>query len=84
MFDRDIAHPSPPAQKHFGKRVVGAGSRNRTRDLLITNQLLYQLSYAGVAAHFLTNQKHVAGCWRRSPCAGTRERQFTGVRESCA
>ncbi len=24
----------------------GAGSRNRTRDLLITNQLLYQLSYA--------------------------------------
>ena len=26
----------------------GAGSRNRTRDLLITNQLLYQLSYAGV------------------------------------
>ena len=27
--------------------VTGAGSRNRTRDLLITNQLLYQLSYAG-------------------------------------
>ena len=26
----------------------GAGSRNRTRDLLITNQLLYQLSYAGI------------------------------------
>ena len=25
----------------------GAGNRNRTRDLLITNQLLYQLSYAG-------------------------------------
>jgi hypothetical protein len=24
-----------------------AGSRNRTDDLLITNQLLYQLSYAG-------------------------------------
>ena len=30
------------------RRGVGAGSRNRTRDLLITNQLLYQLSYAGV------------------------------------
>ena len=28
--------------------VICAGSRNRTRDLLITNQLLYQLSYAGV------------------------------------
>ena len=27
---------------------IGAGSRNRTRDLLITNQLLYQLSYAGM------------------------------------
>ena len=25
----------------------GAGSRIRTDDLLITNQLLYQLSYAG-------------------------------------
>src|SRR5882672_2998484 len=29
-------------------RINGAGSRNRTRDLLITNQLLYQLSYAGL------------------------------------
>ena len=27
---------------------AGAGSRIRTDDLLITNQLLYQLSYAGV------------------------------------
>ncbi len=26
---------------------TGADSRNRTHDLLITNQLLYQLSYAG-------------------------------------
>ena len=25
----------------------GAGDRNRTDDLLITNQLLYQLSYTG-------------------------------------
>ena len=31
---------------------IGAGSRIRTDDLLITNQLLYQLSYAGKnAAH---------------------------------
>ena len=26
----------------------GAGTRNRTRDLLITSQLLYQLSYASI------------------------------------
>ena len=30
-----------------GPRLIGAGTRNRTTDLLITNQLLYQLSYAG-------------------------------------
>ena len=28
-------------------KITGAGSRIRTDDLLITNQLLYQLSYAG-------------------------------------
>ncbi|MFM2318720.1 MAG: hypothetical protein RLZZ215_1341 [Pseudomonadota bacterium] len=27
---------------------IGAGTRNRTEDLLITSQLLYQLSYTGV------------------------------------
>ncbi len=30
-------------------RKIGAGDRTRTYDLLITNQLLYQLSYAGTA-----------------------------------
>ena len=30
-------------------RKFGAGGRTRTDDLLITNQLLYQLSYAGEA-----------------------------------
>lgn len=29
---------------HVGEQRNGAGYRNRTRDLLITNQLLYQLS----------------------------------------
>ena len=29
------------------RRRFGAGERTRTADLLITNQLLYQLSYAG-------------------------------------
>ena len=31
---------------HSGIRPHGAGNRTRTYDLLITNQLLYQLSYA--------------------------------------
>ena len=31
----------------FQSKFKGAGSRIRTDDLLITNQLLYQLSYAG-------------------------------------
>ena len=31
----------------------GAGNRSRTYDLRITNALLYQLSYTGVAAIFL-------------------------------
>ncbi len=31
----------------MGKHVIGAGTRSRTRDLLITSQLLYQLSYTG-------------------------------------
>jgi hypothetical protein len=29
--------------------LSGAGKRNRTSDLRITNALLYQLSYSGVA-----------------------------------
>jgi hypothetical protein len=32
--------------------VLGAGKRSRTPDLMITNQLLYQLSYAGVGANY--------------------------------
>ena len=32
-----------------GCEESGAGARTRTEDLLITNQLLYQLSYAGAA-----------------------------------
>ena len=30
-----------------GLVLYGAGTRSRTRDLLITSQLLYQLSYTG-------------------------------------
>ena len=32
------------------KRKLGAGRRTRTPDLLITNQLLYQLSYTSISA----------------------------------
>ena len=43
----------------------GAGDRNRTDDLLITNQLLYQLSYTGKGRQVyggerLGNNKRVA------------------------
>ncbi len=45
--------PKPQKQQkplHFCRGFVlyGAGTRSRTRDLLITSQLLYQLSYTGV------------------------------------
>ena len=35
------------ANQHF-HILDGAGTKNRTRDLLITSQLLYQLSYTGI------------------------------------
>ena len=43
----DANKKGPP----FGEPLslnLGAGTRSRTRDLLITSQLLYQLSYTGV------------------------------------
>ena len=38
----------PEILKAFSGTSNGAGTRSRTRDLLITSQLLYQLSYTGV------------------------------------
>jgi hypothetical protein len=35
-------------------RNYGAGERSRTLDLLITNELLYQLSYTGVSTTSLS------------------------------
>ena len=35
------------AFSHFATPPAGAGSRTWTRNLLITSQLLYQLSYSG-------------------------------------
>ena len=39
---------SPAIRLGFLLGVDGAGERNRTLDLLITSELLYQLSYTGV------------------------------------
>ena len=39
------------------RRISGAGCRNRTRDLLITNQLLYQLSYASLILLYIWSGK---------------------------
>ena len=36
------------AFNHFAISPYGAKNRNRTRNLLITSQLLYQLSYFGI------------------------------------
>jgi hypothetical protein len=36
--------------------IIGAGEKSRTPDLRITNALLYQLSYAGVAPGRLTGR----------------------------
>jgi hypothetical protein len=48
----DLLFQTPETTKpsHFceGFVLYGAGTRSRTRDLLITSQLLYQLSYTGV------------------------------------
>jgi hypothetical protein len=50
------AHTLPLAIKTKSQRSylalgAGAGSRIRTRDILITNQALYQLSYTGARSH---------------------------------
>ncbi len=44
---RAIPHEDDPA--------TGAGKRTRTPNMLITIQLLYQLSYAGMATHIITD-----------------------------
>ncbi len=41
---KELAPGEQPARAHAARLVGGADSRNRTADLLITNQLLYQLS----------------------------------------
>jgi hypothetical protein len=48
----DSAYYSPKKKAQIrcesGLFLIGAGEMNRTPDLLITNELLYRLSYTGV------------------------------------
>jgi hypothetical protein len=51
----------------------GADERSRTADLLITNQLLYQLSYIGVPDHSIDKAHfHKIGLTHRRELAHTR------------
>lgn len=43
------------------EKGLGAGNRVRTDDLLITNQLLYQLSYAGICPWEITFNVAIRG-----------------------
>ena len=47
MNDESPSALSVSLFQKIGLNVTRAGNRVRTDDLLITNQLLYQLSYAG-------------------------------------
>ena len=51
---------------------IGADTKSRTRDLLITNQLLYQLSYAGVGAIIKTE-------WLRSKPSSPAGQKFNAT-----
>jgi hypothetical protein len=51
---------SPLGQSARLTKKIGAGDGTRTRDLLITNQLLYQLSYAGRQQRILPRRGSVA------------------------
>ena len=42
-----IGIKNQPNLKNWADFIIGAGTKSRTRDLLITSQLLYQLSYTG-------------------------------------
>ena len=56
VFGRNATPVATPKENRLARSLYlivlyGAGTKSRTRDLLITNQLLYQLSYAGMVSH---------------------------------
>ena len=52
---RSIRWTKPSGRQ--GHKEDGAGTRSRTRDLLITSQLLYQLSYTGKGEAIIAMEK---------------------------
>ena len=46
-YKRTLGRPSWLKDGYTIGRINGAGNRNRTRDILITSEALYQLSYSG-------------------------------------
>ena len=52
-------------QQGTRQKEDGAGKRNRTSDLLITNQLLYRLSYSGVGRRILDSGRDIGN---QRPC----------------
>ena len=49
LQSRAFDHLATSTRDHSSWKKAGAGSRARTDDLLITNQLLYRLSYPGMS-----------------------------------
>ena len=71
------------------KNSDGARRRIRTIDLLITNQLLYQLSYAGFVRHATTRVAYFTSCEYRDAAMTATEvqpllGQITGVSSAMA
>ncbi len=66
VFDRNATPVATPKENGLARSpylivLYGAGTKSRTRDLLITNQLLYQLSYAGQIGSRATRGARIIG-----------------------
>ena len=54
----EVAQQKSPRLINAGfLNLNGAGNRNRTYDLIITNDALYQLSYSGIKSDILARKK---------------------------
>ena len=62
----DLQNKKPNHSVGLLLEADGAGERNRTLDLLITSELLYQLSYTGVACRGTRRDRIVIK--KRDPC----------------
>ncbi len=56
--------PKPDALPGCAMLRYGAGTRVRTADLMITNQLLYQLSYTGIVVIILGRTPEFKTIWQ--------------------